>query len=90
MGCYPSQLYEENFESKTSAMNSVSRDELMHQRLQAWLREFKCDDLKYLGFHEDIYGVSKHWYSIAGNEVSVDCIEDFDPEDLEPDESDSL
>jgi len=54
------------------------------------LREYKCDDLKYLGFHEDIYGIERHWYSIAGNEVSVDCIEDFDPEDLEPDESDSF
>jgi hypothetical protein len=31
----------------------ISRDELMHHRLQAWLRENKCDDLEYLGFYPD-------------------------------------
>jgi len=65
----------------------ISRDELMHHRLQAWLRENKSEELSYLGYYEDIYGQLKHWYLIAENEVSVDCIEDLE---LVEDESDSL
>lgn len=56
----------------------ISREELMHHRLQAWLREYKCDDIEYLGFYPDTFGVDKHWYRISEHEVSVDCIEDFD------------
>ena len=81
MGCYPSQLYEENFKGKTPPM--ISRDELMHHRLQAWLRENKCDDIEYLGFYEDTLGVDKHWYRIAEHEVTVDCIEDLELVDAE-------
>ena len=81
MGCNTSQLYEAYFQGKTSAM--ISRDELMHHRLQAWLRENKCDDLEYLGFYSDILGVDKHWYRIAEHEVTVDCIEDLELVDAE-------
>jgi len=66
----------------------ISRDDLMHHRLQAWMRENKCDDLEYLGFYSDTFGVDRHWYLIAGkHEVSVDCIEGLD---LVDDESDSI
>jgi len=65
----------------------ISRDELMHHRLQAWLRENQSEDLAYLGYYEDILGQLKHWYKIAEHEVSVDCIEDLE---LVEDESDSL
>ena len=63
----------------------ISRDDLMHHRLQAWLRENKCDDLEYLGEYEDILGTMKHWYRIADHEVSVDCIEDLELVDAESD-----
>jgi len=56
----------------------ISRDDLMHHRLQAWLRENKSDDLKYLGFYPDALGVDKHWYQIGTHEVTVDCIEDIE------------
>ena len=66
----------------------ISRDELMHHRLQAWLRENKSNELEYLGFYPDILGVERHWYLIAcKHKVSVDCIEGLD---LVEDESDSL
>ena len=42
----------------------ISRDELMHHRLQAWLRENKSEDLEYLGYYEDTLGVKRHWYRI--------------------------
>lgn len=63
----------------------ISRDDLMHHRLQAWLRENKCEDLEYLGFYPDALGVDKHWYRIAENEVTVDCIEDLELVDAESD-----
>ena len=64
----------------------ISRDDLMHHRLQAWLRENKCDDLEYLGFYPDILGVEKHWYLIGKtHEVSVDCIGDLELIDAESD-----
>ena len=75
MGCYEIELHETHFESKTTTM--ISRDDLMHHRLQAWLRENKCDDIEYLGEYEDVLGIMKHWYRIAEHEVSVDCIEDL-------------
>lgn len=50
----------------------------MHHRLQAWLRENKCDDFEYLGERPDICGVMNHWYRIADNEVTVDQIEDLE------------
>lgn len=56
----------------------ISRDELMHHRLQSWLRENQSEDLAYLGYYEDTLGVNKHWYRIADHEVTVDCIEDLE------------
>ena len=61
----------------------ISRDELMHHRLQAWLRENKCDDIEYLGEYEDTLGIMKQWYRIADHEVTVDCIEDLELVDAE-------
>jgi len=81
MGRNSSQLHEKNFKSEIAFM--ISRDELMHHRLQAWLRENKCEDLEYLGFYEDTLGVHKHWYRIADHEVTVDCIEDLELVDAE-------
>jgi len=87
VGRNTSQLYEANFKSKTSHM--ISRDELMHLRLQAWLRENQSEDLAYLGYYEDTYGMLRHWYLIADeHEVSVDCIEGLDL--VEDAESDSI
>ena len=56
----------------------ISRDELMHHRLQSWLRENKCSDLEYIGFIPDSIGINRHFYRIGKNEVSVDCIEDLE------------
>ena len=61
----------------------ISRDDLMHHRLQAWLRENKCDDIEYLGEYEDVLGIMKHWYRIDEHEVSIDCIEDLELVDAE-------
>ena len=58
----------------------VSRQELIHCRLQAMLREhtFNGDTLKYLGVRKDSIGIPQHWYSIGGNEVPVDSIEELE------------
>ena len=56
----------------------ISRHELMHHRLQAWLRENNCDELEYLGVRPDITGEDNHWYRICTHEVTVDCIEDIE------------
>ena len=56
----------------------ISRDELMHHRLQAWLRENKCEEFEYLGERPDALGITQHWYSIAGTEVTADQIEELD------------
>jgi len=44
------------------------------------LREhtFNGDTLKYLGVRKDSIGIPQHWYSIDGNEVPVDCIEELE------------
>ena len=55
-----------------------TKSELMHYRLQAWLRENQCEEFEYLGERPDILGVNKHWYSIAGTEVTADQIEELD------------
>ncbi len=55
----------------------ISKDELMHHRLQAWLREHKSDDLEFLGDRPDICGVVQHWYRVGEHTVTVDCIEDI-------------
>ena len=56
----------------------ISKDDLMHCRLQAWLRENKTDDIEYLGFYPDVLGIDKHWYRIDTHEVTVDCIQDLE------------
>ena len=62
----------------------ISKAELMHHRLQAWMRENKCDDIVYLGFYPDVTGSDNHWYRISDHEVTVACIEDLEPvEDYE-------
>jgi len=55
-----------------------TRAELMHFRLQAWLRENKCEEFEYLGERPDALGITQHWYSIAGTEVTADQIEELD------------
>ena len=55
-----------------------TRAELMHYRLQAWLRENKCEEIEYLGERPDALGITQHWYSIAGTEVTADQIEELD------------
>ena len=52
---------------------SIARSELMHHRLQAFLREFTCSDIEYLGLRN-----SEHWYKIDGHEVNVKYIEEFE------------
>ena len=61
----------------------VSRQELIHCRLQAMLREhtFNGNTLKYLGVRKDSIGVPQHWDSIDGHEVPVDAIEELESVD---------
>lgn len=54
-------------------MKVPSNSELMHLRLQAWLREYKCDDIEYLGERD-----GEHYYRIVDNEVSVSNIEELE------------
>ena len=58
----------------------MKKSELIHWRLQAMLREhtFNGNTLKYLGVRPDSIGVPQHWYSIDGNEVPVDAIEELE------------
>ena len=63
----------------------MKKSELIHWRLQAMLREhsFNRNDLAYLGVREDSIGIPQHWYSIGGNEVLVDSIEELNSEEKE-------
>jgi hypothetical protein len=54
-------------------MNVPNTSELMHMRLQAWMREYKCEDIEYLGVRE-----GEHYYRIAEHEVPVSSIEDLE------------
>ena len=58
----------------------MKKSDLIHYRLQAMLREhtFNGDTLKYLVVIKDSIGIPQHWYSIDGNEVPVDCIEELE------------
>ena len=56
----------------------ISRNELMHHRLQAWLRENVSDEVEYLGYYNDVMGQPNHWYRFGEHEVTVDCIEDIE------------
>ena len=55
-----------------------TKSELMHYRLQAWLRENQCEEFEYLGKRPDALGVPQHWYRIADHEVTVDQVEDLE------------
>ncbi len=54
-------------------MKVPNASELMHLRLQAWMREHSCDDIEYLGVRE-----GEHYYRIAEHEVPVSSIEDLE------------
>ena len=66
----------------------MKKSELIHWRLQAMLREHSFPDLQYLGVRPDSIGVNQHWYSIEGNEVPVDSIEELESEEVN--ESDTV
>ena len=66
----------------------MKKSELIHWRLQAMLREHSFPDLQYLGVRPDSIGMNQHWYSIDGNEVPVDAIEELESEEV--DESDTI
>ena len=51
----------------------MKKSELIHWRLLAMLREHTFSDLAYLGIRED-----QHLYSIDGNEIPVDAIEELE------------
>ena len=60
-------------------MKGISSAELMHHRLQAWLRENKCKDIEYLGGRESYKsGETQHFYRIGKHEVPVDAIEELE------------
>ena len=60
----------------------MKKSELIHWRLQAMLREHSFSDLQYLGVRPDSIGMNQHWYSIDGNEVPVDAIEEMESEEV--------
>ena len=66
----------------------MKKSELIHWRLQAMLREHSFSDLQYLGVRPDSIGINQHWYSIDGNEVPVDAIEELESEEVN--ESDTV
>ena len=66
----------------------MKKSELIHWRLQAMLREHSFPDLQFLGVKPDSIGVNQHWYSIDGNEVPVDAIEELESEEVN--ESDTV
>ena len=66
----------------------MKKSELIHWRLQAMLREHSFPDLQYLGVKPDSIGINQHWYSIDGNEVPVDSIEELESEEVN--ESDTV
>ena len=55
-----------------------TKSELMHYRLQAWLRENQCDEFEYLGERPDSLGIPQHWYRIADVEVTADQVEELE------------
>ena len=65
--------------------------ELLHYRLQAILRDYNMPDLEYLG-ERPSYKTGKMipWYRIGGAEVPIDAITEFETEDDDEDESDSI
>ncbi|MBP00830.1 MAG: hypothetical protein CMG34_06415 [Candidatus Marinimicrobia bacterium] len=63
-----------------------TREELLHYRLQAVLREHSFPDLEYIGERPSYKtGNMVHWYRIGKAEVPVDAITEFDTEEEEED-----
>ena len=59
-----------------------TREELLHYRLQAVLREHSFPDLEYIGERPSYKtGNMVHWYRIGRAEVPVDAITEFDTEE---------
>ena len=63
----------------------MMKSELIHWQLQAMLREnsFSKNDIEYLGVRKDSIGMPQYWYSIGGNEVPVDAIEELNSSEEE-------
>ena len=63
----------------------MKKSELIHWQIQSMLREhsFSKNDLAYLGVRKDSIGMPQYWYSIGGNEVPVDSIEELESEEKE-------
>lgn len=53
---------------------SISHSELIHYQLQAFIREYNCSDIEYLGLRN-----GEHWYRISEHEVNVKDIESLEP-----------
>ena len=61
-----------------------TREELLHYRLRAVLREHSFPDLEYIGERPSYKtGNMVHWYRIGKAEVPVDAITEFDTEEEE-------
>ena len=61
-----------------------TREELLHYRLQAVMREHSFPDLEYIGERPSYKtGNMVHWYRIGKAEVPVDAITEFDTEEEE-------
>ena len=65
---------------------TATKADLMHFRLQAWLREHTCEDIAYLGEEKDKTGKMKHLYRIGEHEVFHDMIHDLEMVEVEDDE----
>tara|TARA_Y200000002_G_scaffold219501_1_gene181132 strand:+ start:27 stop:230 length:204 start_codon:yes stop_codon:yes gene_type:complete len=65
-----------------------TREDLLHYRLQAVLRENNFPDLEYIGERPSYKtGDMVHWYRIGKAEVPVDAITEFETEAEEDDAS---
>ena len=65
-----------------------TREELLHYRLQAVMREHSFPDLEYIGERPSYKtGNMVHWYRIGKAEVPVDAITEFETEVEEDDVS---
>ncbi len=69
----------------------ISELDLLHYRLQAILRDYNMPDLEYIGERPSYKtGENVHWYRIGNAEVPIDAITEFEAEEDDEDESDSL
>ena len=59
-----------------------TREELLHYRLQAVMREHSFPDLEYIGERPSYKtGNMVHWYRIGKAEVPIDAITDLETEE---------